>query len=87
MTQGQSYEIACNATCLWVYSFDESDNFVSALITGSDSNPQEYKFTANTSKIRYGCYDPNKQLTYCNLTKVSSSVTTYTITQNLTNEK
>ena len=71
VTQGQSYEIACNATCLWVYSFDESDNFVSALITGSDSNPQEYKFTANTSKIRYGCYDPNRQLTYCTLTKSS----------------
>ena len=69
VTQGQSYEIACNATCLWVYSFDESDNFVSALITGSDSNPQEYKFTANTSKIRYGCYDPNRQLTYCTLTE------------------
>ena len=71
VTQGQSYEIACNATYLWVYSFDESDNFVSALITGSDSNPQEYKFTANTSKIRYGCYDPNRQLTYCTLTKSS----------------
>ena len=69
VTQGQSYEITCNATRLWVYSFDESDNFVSALITGSDSNPQEYKFTANTSKIRYGCYDPNRQLTYCTLTE------------------
>ena len=69
VTQGQSYEIACNATRLWVYSFDDSDNFVSALITGSDSNPQEYKFTANTSKIRYGCYDPNRQLTYCTLTE------------------
>ena len=73
VTQGQSYEIACNATCLWVYSFDESDNFVSALITGSDSNPQEYKFTANTSKIRYGCYDPNRQLTYCTLTESTES--------------
>lgn len=83
VTQGQSYEIACDATWVWVYSFDESDNFVSALVTGSDSNPQKYKFTANTSKIRYGCYDPNKQLTYCTLAE--SSISSYTIARNLIN--
>ena len=83
VTQGQSYTISCDATWVWVYSFDESDNFVSALVTGSDSNPQKYKFTANTSKIRYGCYDPNKQLTYCTLAE--SSISSYTIARNLIN--
>ena len=77
------YQISCDATWVWVYSFDESDNFVSALVTGSDSNPQKYKFTANTSKIRYGCYDPNKQLTYCTLAE--SSISSYTIVRNLIN--
>ena len=30
-------------------------------------------FTAPTSKIRYGCYDPRKFLSYCTLTKVNRS--------------
>ncbi len=88
---GKTYTISLDATWAWVYGFDEADNYTSQLVLGSNENPQNFTFTANTTKIRYGCYDPNHTLTYCNLTESSSSggesggSISYTITRNLTN--
>ena len=87
---GRTYTISLDATWAWVYGFDESDNYTSQLVLGSNENPQNFTFTANTTKIRYGCYDPSHTLTYCNLTESSSGgesggSTSYTITRNLTN--
>ena len=86
--RGATYKISLNATHAWVFSFDDNDRFRTHLVLGNNTNPQEYTFTADTSKIRLGCYDPNKQLTYCTLTKVVSEElpnTSYNITRNLTN--
>ncbi len=57
----------------WVvgYAIDNSDNYVSELFTSTGNNNYKYTFTAPTTKIRYGCYDPGKYLTYCKLTKTS----------------
>ena len=86
---GQTYQISLDASWVWVLSYDESDNFVSQLVQGNENIPQVYTFTATTTKIRYGCYDPNKQLTYCNLTASGTepipTPTTYTVTRNLAN--
>ena len=81
--QGKTYTIACDATWLWVYSFDENDNVVSQLIKGSNKNPQVFSFTADSTKIRFGCYDPDKKLTYCTITEPKTSI--YTISKNLNN--
>ena len=83
--QGKTYQISCDATWIWVYGFDESDNYVSQLVLGSNENPQNFTFTANSTRIRFGCYDPNHTLTYCTLTESSSGTTTYTVTKNLPN--
>ena len=70
VTQGKTYTISLDATYIWVVSCnDNGDVIIPFLTTGTNSKPQSFTFTANTSKIRYGCYDPNKQLTYCNLTE------------------
>ena len=66
---GQTYTISCDAPWVWVYGFDESDNYTSQLVLGTNEVPQNFTFTADTTKIRFGCYDPKKQLTYCTLTK------------------
>ena len=82
---GKTYKLSLDATWAWIISYDESDNKVTLLSKGSNVNPQNITFVADTTKIRYGCYDPNKKLTYCNLTVVTSSETTYNITKNLSN--
>ena len=83
---GKTYTISLDATWVWVYGFDESDNYTSQLVLGSNENPQNFTFTANSTKIRFGCYDPSHILTYCTLTESSSSgTTTYTVTKNLPN--
>ena len=83
--KGTTYTLKMDATWGWVCSYDSNDNLVSILSQGSSANPQDITFTTDSTKIRYGCYDPNKTLTYCNLTEVISSETTYNITKNLTN--
>ena len=83
---GKTYTISLDATWAWVYGFDESDNYTSQLVLGSNENPQNFTFTANSTRIRFGCYDPDHILTYCTLTESSSSgTTTYTVTKNLPN--
>ena len=70
VTANKRYKISCNASWLWIRSFDSSGSLVATISTGSDSNPSEYTFTANTPYIRCGCYDPNKTLTYFKLEEV-----------------
>ena len=70
VTSGARYKISCDATWLWIRSFDSSGSLVATITNGSDSNPSEYTFTANTPYIRCGCYDPNKTLTYFKLEEV-----------------
>ena len=88
---GKTYTISLDATWAWVYGSDEADNYTSQLVLGSNKKPQNFTFTANSAKIRFGCYDPSHTLTYCNLTESSSSggdtgdSTSYTITRNLIN--
>ena len=81
--QGETYTLSLDATWGWVYSFDDNGKFVSPLSTGSNSNPQNITFVADTGKIRYGCYDPDKKLTYCNLSRLSAL--NYLITKKLSN--
>lgn len=69
--QGATYTLQMDGTWVWGYAFDDSDNYVSELFTTTGNNNYVYTFTAPTNKIRYGCYDPGKYLTYCKLTKVS----------------
>lgn len=69
--QGATYTLQMDGTWVWGYAFDDSDNYVSELFTTTGDNNHLYTFTAPTNKIRYGCYDPGKYLTYCKLTKVS----------------
>ena len=77
--KGATYTLQMDGTWVWGYAFDDSDNYVSELFTSTGNNNYTYTFTAPTTKIRYGCYDPGKYLTYCNLTKTSSGTTTLTI--------
>lgn len=74
--QGATYTLQMDGTWVWGYAFDDSDNYVSELFTSSGNNNYENTFTAPTTKIRYGCYDPGKYLTYCNLTKTSGGGST-----------
>ena len=67
---GQQYRITGDATWAWVISYDDNDNYVSTLIRGSGSNPQDFTFTSDTNHIRFGIYDPNGQLTYCTVKAV-----------------
>ena len=77
--KGATYTLQMDGTWVWGYAFDDSDNYVSELFTSNGNNNYTYTFTAPTTKIRYGCYDPSKALSYCNLTKTSSGTTTLTI--------
>ena len=70
VTANKRYKISCNASWLWIRSFDSNGSLVALITNGSDSNPSEYTFTANTPYIRCGCYDPNKTLTYFKLEEV-----------------
>ena len=69
--QGATYTLQMDGTWVWGYAFDDNDKYVSELFTSSGNNNYKNTFTAPTTKIRYGCYDPGKYLTYCNLTKTS----------------
>lgn len=69
--QGATYTLQMDATWVWGYAYDDNDKFVKELFTSTGNNDYKYTFTAPTSKIRYGCYDPRKYLSYCNLTKTS----------------
>ena len=80
---GRTYTISCDATWVWVYGFDDADNYTSQLVLGSNENPQNFTFTANSTRIRFGCYDPSHTLTYCTL--IESDETIYTVTKNLPN--
>ena len=68
---GQTYTITLDASWIWVINCDDNGNTILPfLTTGSNDNPQSFTFTATSSKIKYGCFDPNGTLTYCNLDKV-----------------
>ena len=86
---GTTYTMSVDATYLWVLAIDDSGNAITPfLTTGTNSKPQSFTFTATTSKIRFGCYDPDHAVTSCTLTEGSSSgstTTTYTVTKNLPN--
>ena len=69
---GQVYTISCDAPWVWVYGFDESDNYTSQLVLGTNEVPQVFTFRTDTTKIRFGCYDPDHKLTYCTLVKQTS---------------
>ena len=84
VVSGKTYRLSLDATWAWVISYNDSDGMVTLLSKGSNANPQDITFAADTTKIRYGCYDPNRKLTYCNLTEVTATETTYTVTKNLT---
>lgn len=73
VVSGKTYTISLDAVHAWVFSFDDSDKFVSQLVIGNTTNPQTFTFTANTSHIRFGCYDPNHALTYCRVSTSGSS--------------
>ncbi len=69
--KGGYYTLQMDATWIWCYAYDDNDNFVKELFTSTGDYNTKYSFTATTTKIRYGCYDPRKFLSYCNLTKTS----------------
>ena len=69
--KGGHYTLQMDATWVWCYAYDDDDNFVKELFTTTGDYNTKYTFTAETTKIRYGCYDPRKYLSYCNLTKTS----------------
>lgn len=69
--KGGYYTLQMDATWVWCYAYDDNDNFVKELFTSTGDYNTKYSFTATTTKIRYGCYDPHKYLSYCNLTKTS----------------
>ena len=70
VTTNKRYKISCDATWLWIRSFDSSGSLVATISSGADANPSEYTFTATTPYIRCGCYDPNKTLTYFKLEEI-----------------
>ena len=70
VTANKRYKISCDASWLWIRSFDSSDSLVATISTGANANPSQYTFTANTPYIRCGCYDPNHTLTYFKLEEV-----------------
>ena len=70
VTANKAYKISCDASWLWIRTFDSSGSLVATISTGSESNPSEYTFTPTTAYIRCGCYDPNKALTYFKLEEV-----------------
>lgn len=65
------YTLQMDATWVWCYAYDDNDNFVKELFTTTGDYNTKYSFRAETTKIRYGCYDPRKFLSYCNLIKTS----------------
>ena len=69
--KGAYYSLQMDATWVWCYAYDDDDNFVKELFTTTGDYNTKYSFQAPTTKIRYGCYDPRKYLSYCNLTKTS----------------
>lgn len=69
--KGGYYTLQMDATWVWCYAYDDNDNFVKELFTTTGDYNTKYTFVAETTKIRYGCYDPRKYLSYCNLTKTS----------------
>lgn len=70
VTANKRYKISCDASWLWIRSFDSNGSLVATISTGADANPSEYTFTPTTSYIRCGCYDPNHTLTYFKLEEV-----------------
>ena len=69
---GKTYTISCDAPWVWVYGFDDADNYTTQLVLGTNETPQVFTFTTDTTKIRFGCYDPEHKLTYCTLVKQTS---------------
>lgn len=69
--KGAYYSLQMDATWVWCYAYDDNDEFVKELFTTTGNYNAKYTFQASTTKIRYGCYDPRKYLSYCNLTKTS----------------
>lgn len=69
--KGGYYTLQMDATWVWCYAYDDNDEFVKELFTTTGNYNAKYTFQAPTTKIRYGCYDPRKYLSYCNLTKTS----------------
>lgn len=69
--KGAHYSLQMDATWVWCYAYDDNDNFVKELFTTTGDYNTKYTFVAETTKIRYGCYDARKYLSYCNLTKTS----------------
>lgn len=69
--KGAHYSLQMDATWVWCYAYDDNDNFVKELFTTTGDYNTKYTFVAETTKIRYGCYDPRKFLSYCNLIKTS----------------
>lgn len=69
--KGAYYSLQMDATWVWCYAYDDNDNFVKELFTTTGDYNTKYSFRAETTKIRYGCYDPRKFLSYCNLIKTS----------------
>jgi hypothetical protein len=69
--KGAYYSLQMDATWVWCYAYDDNDEFVKELFTTTGNYNAKYTFQAPTSKIRYGCYDPRKYLSYCDLTKTS----------------
>lgn len=69
--KGAYYSLQMDATWVWCYAYDDNDEFVKELFTTTGNYNGKYTFQAPTTKIRYGCYDPRKYLSYCNLTKTS----------------
>ena len=69
--KGGYYTLQMDATWVWCYAYDDDDNFVKELFTTTGDYNTKYSFQAPTTKIRYGCYDPRKFLSYCNLIKTS----------------
>lgn len=69
--KGGYYTLQMDATWVWCYAYDDNDNFVKELFTTTGDYNTKHSFQAPTTKIRYGCYDARKYLSYCNLTKTS----------------
>lgn len=69
--KGAYYSLQMDATWVWCYAYDDNDEFVKELFTTTGDYNTKYSFQVPTTKIRYGCYDPRKYLSYCNLTKTS----------------